>query len=91
MIGDVDCLMARLYEKEQALRARISSPHHRQAAQMTDIVERLRLPGKATRELQDEAADEIERLQAEIKRGRMFRVKLWDALRELADLVKDEA
>jgi hypothetical protein len=36
-------------------------------------------------------ADDNARLQAEIKRGRMFRVKLWDALRELADLVKDEA
>jgi hypothetical protein len=34
---------------------------------MTDLVERLRLPGKATRELQDEAAAEIERLNQQLR------------------------
>jgi uncharacterized small protein (DUF1192 family) len=89
MIGDVDCLMARLYEKEQALRARpynIMTRH-----------EPLKIDREQREEIQrlnahiNKLDAEIERLQAEIKRGRMFRVKLWDALRELADLVKDEA
>jgi hypothetical protein len=38
-----------------------------------------------------EAEAEIKALRAEVERCRMFRMKLWDALRELADLVKDEA
>jgi len=43
----------------------------RRAQAMTDIVERLRLPGKATRELQDEAAIEIERLTEEVNALRL--------------------
>jgi hypothetical protein len=61
-------------------------------------IERLKAEIKQLRDLNELLADQngsppfraYEAQKAEIERCRMLRVKLWDALRELADLVKDE-
>jgi hypothetical protein len=52
------------------------------------VLEQLRVQWEVAKR---EAEAEIKALRAEVERCRMFRIKLWDALRELADLVKDEA
>jgi regulator of replication initiation timing len=54
-------------------------------------IERLTTLCEALRSAQTIWMAENERLKKENERCRMFRMKLWNALRELADLVKDEA